>query len=243
MNGEHTALRGRRVKAVVFDLDDTLVTSTVDYVKFRRLIIERIALEGVDPGSYNDSENIVTLLRRYREWMEGTGTTEDEIVVRMAAMDRIMDAVEMERVDETRPIDGAREVLTLLKRKGIRIGILTRGCQEYAEKALSAAGLKDLVDAVETRNSKLRPKPDPESYFRIASILGVGKDETLFVGDHIIDADCARNAGVPFVGVLSGSVSREVLLESGSVEVFETVGEMAPWLEEMLQQSNKERLA
>jgi len=243
MNGEHTALRGRRVKAVVFDLDDTLVTSTVDYVKFRRLIIERIALEGVDPGSYNDSENIVTLLRRYREWMEGTGTTEDEIVVRMAAMDRIMDAVEMERVDETRPIDGAREVLTLLKRKGIRIGILTRGCQEYAEKALSAAGLKDLVDAVETRNSTLRPKPDPESYFRIASILGVGKDETLFVGDHIIDADCAMNAGVPFVGVLSGSVSREVLLESGSVEVFETVGEMVPWLEEMLQQSNKERLA
>ena len=235
MNGEHTALRGRRVKAVVFDLDDTLVTSTVDYAKFRRLIIERIALEGVDPGSYNDSENIVTLLRRYRRWMEGTGTPEDEIAVRMAAMDRIMDEVEMERVDETRAIDGAREVLMLLKRKGVRIGILTRGCHEYAEKALSAAGLKDLVDAVETRNSKLRPKPDPESYLRIASILGVGKDDTLFVGDHIIDADCARNAGVPFVGVLSGSVSREVLLGSGSVEVFDTVGEMAPWLDEILQ--------
>jgi phosphoglycolate phosphatase len=224
----------RRTRAVVFDLDDTLVTSTVDYSKFKRLIIERIAQEGGDPRCYSDSENIVALLVRYGRWLAENGRSEDEIASRMAAMDRIMDQVEMERVHETTAIEGAREVLALLRERGVRVGILTRGCHEYAERALAAAGLADLVDALETRNSKLRPKPDPESYLRIVSLMGVTPDESLFVGDHTIDADCARNAGVPFVGVLSGSVPREVLLDHGSVEVFDSVGDLAPWLEESL---------
>ncbi len=223
---------GRRIRAVVFDLDDTLVTSTVDYSKFKRLIIARIAEEGGDPGAYSDSENIVTLLGRYRRWLAAEGLTDEDLPRRLAAMDRIMDTVEMERVRDTSAIDGAREVLEELRTLGVRVGILTRGCREYAETVLAITGLADLVDALEARNSELRPKPHPESYLRIVSELGVRPEESLFVGDHTIDADCARNAGVPFIGVLSGNVPSEVLIEHGSVEVFETVGDMLGWLRE-----------
>jgi len=56
------------------------------------------------------------------------------------------------------------------------------------------------------------------------------KEETIFVGDHPLDAQCAAYAGVPFVAVGTGDVPDEVLKKAGSIEVFKDVRELADWL-------------
>jgi HAD superfamily hydrolase (TIGR01549 family) len=218
------------IKAVIFDLDDTLVESTVNYGKFKRLVIDRITDRGEDGSEYRMDETIVVILSRYEKAMKGKGLSKGEIASRLAELDRIMDEVELESVDETVAIRGAAEVLDHLRRNGVKVGILTRGCHEYATAALRATSMLDMVDALECRNSDTKAKPDPESYLKLVSQLGVGKDETLFVGDHPIDAQCASNATVPFVGVLSGDVPEEVLRRSGSMAVFRDVGEMLDWI-------------
>jgi HAD superfamily hydrolase (TIGR01549 family) len=226
--------RIRTVKAVIFDLDDTLVESTVNFPKFKHLVIERIASYGEDEKDYGLGETIVAIINRFEERMAKKGVPEKEIGRRLAELDKIMDSVEMERVSETVAYDGAAKLLGLLRKNGIRVGILTRGCREYAASALAKTKLAALVDEVECRNSETKAKPNPEAYLKLVAALGVRKDETIFVGDHPIDGQCAANAGVPFVSVLTGDVSEEALRRAGSVEVFDDVSRLADWLAERL---------
>jgi HAD superfamily hydrolase (TIGR01549 family) len=178
---------------------------------------------------YSLNETIVAILNRYEGRLRAQSADEGLIRKRLSELDGIMDDVEMEHVDESAAIHGASELLRYLRAKGVRIGVLTRGCQAYATTALRKTGLLELVDAVECRNSETKPKPDPEAYVRLVKALRVRKDQTLFVGDHPIDAQCARNAGVPFLAVLTGDVPEEKLREAGSAEVFPTASEMAEW--------------
>lgn len=216
----------RRLRAVIFDLDDTLVWSTVDFPKFKHLVIDRIEEFGDDRSLYDPRETIVRIVDRFEDRMRGRGVPEAEVRAMLAELDRIMDAVELEKVDETKALPGAAETLAFLRERGVRVGILTRGCAAYAAKAMARTGLGGLVDAMECRNSDTRPKPYPDSYLRLTDALGVDKDETLFVGDHPIDAQCASNAGVPFIGVTTGDVSAEEFMRAGSFMVVKDVGEL-----------------
>lgn len=224
----------RDVKAVVFDLDDTLVLSTVDYGKFKRLVIDKVVSHGEPRTMYDPKETVVGIVSRYESRMREAGLPDEERRRRLAELDRIMDKVELERVAETKAIRGAVELLELLRERGIKIGILTRGCQDYASAALSEVGLMRLVDAIECRNSNTKAKPSPESYLRLIEHLGVRKEDTFFVGDHPIDAKCAANAGVPFVAVETGNVSSDDLRAAGCVAVFPDVGSMVEWFKTIL---------
>ena len=63
------------------------------------------------------------------------------------------------------------------------------------------------------------PKPHPRSMDSILDVFwdyGIcKKEEILFVGDTAVDALCARNAAIPFVGVLSGGTTSERFAETG----------------------------
>ncbi len=224
----------KRIRAVIFDLDDTLVESTVDFARFKRLVIERIGQFGDDSSLYRPNETIVSIVARFEDRMRNRGVDEIKMRAMLAELDKIMDGVELERVSETNAIKGAIELLGYLRTKGVRIGILTRGCEEYAMTAMRITGMEALVDQVECRNSKTKAKPNPDSYLNLVRNLGVPKEETVFVGDHPIDAQCAANAGVPFLAVLTGDVPEEALRDAGSVEVFSDVRDMMGWFENLL---------
>lgn len=218
------------VKAVVFDLDDTLIESTVDYGKFKALTIEWLVQNGERREDYSPQETIVAIVKRYEDRLRARGVPEEDVRRRLAELDRIMDEVEMERVEESVAYPGARELLKLLRANGKKIGILTRGCELYTRTALARAGLADLVDAVESRNSETRPKPDGQAYEKLAGRLGLKSAETLLVGDHPIDGQCARNAGVPFVAVRTGDVPDEALRGAGAIAMFDSVREIGDFL-------------
>ncbi|MCX6658260.1 MAG: hypothetical protein NTY62_06205, partial [Euryarchaeota archaeon] len=103
----------RSIRAIIFDLDDTLVESTVNYAKFKTLVIERIASHGEPKGLYDPHETIVVIIARYEERMRGAGIPEVTIRNRLAELDIIMDEVELERVSETKPMRGAVGLLKL----------------------------------------------------------------------------------------------------------------------------------
>jgi len=231
------AKKMRSIRAIIFDLDDTLVESTVNYAKFKTLVIERITSHGGPKELYDPHETIVTIIARYEDRMRGAGIPEVTIRNRLAELNAIMDEVELEGVSETKPLRGAIDLLKLLRKNGIKVGILTRGCEEYTRSALARTGMLGLVDGIECRNADTKPKPDPEAYLKLVHRLEVKKEETLFVGDHLIDAQCAANAGVPFVAVETGDIPEDDLRKAGCIELFHDVGDMAAWLEQILSSS------
>jgi HAD superfamily hydrolase (TIGR01549 family) len=239
-NRAAVALRDVGLKGVVFDLDDTLIQSTVDYARFKKLIIQSISSMGDDPSLYSSEEGIVGLIDRFADRMRSRGWAAERVEEALEEFERIMDAVELERVQETRELEGAREVLEYLASRDVRIGILTRGCREYAEEALRLTGLREYVHALECRNAGMPAKPNPEPYWHLVEQMGLRPDDTVFVGDHLLDAMCAGRAGVPFVGVMTGDLEEQILREAGSVEVFRSVADLLPWFRLVLDKHTRE---
>lgn len=222
-----TKLAGLPFKAVMFDLDGTLIVSTIDFMKFRTRLIEYIREKGADMRGYNVRQTTVSMISKFESELRRRGADEETVRSCLDEIDAFLNEIELENIAETRAAPGAESLLELLKRRGIRIGILTRGSPEYAKKALVIAGLARYIDAIvaRDRNSGISPKPDPESAMALAEKLGVTVDESVMVGDFSIDYICARDSGIRFYGIASDDESRRSLIECGCEEILSDLEE------------------
>jgi len=214
-------------RAIMFDLDGTLVISTIGFMKFRTRLLSYIRDKVTDLSSYSTRETTVTMIARFEEEMKAKGVDERTIGSYLDDIDAFLNQIELENIEKTLSVPGAKELLRSLKEKNVKIGILTRGSPEYAERALKIAGLDRFVDAMIARNRKsgIKPKPSPESAFALAERLGVPIEDAIMVGDYSIDFVCARDAGIRFYGIASDRESRRSLSEAGCKEILSSLDE------------------
>jgi phosphoglycolate phosphatase len=206
------------VKAVIFDLDHTLVVSGIDFAEMKSSIVsylkERIPcsdqLDATKP-TYEIAESASQIL-----WSHGLSEAIPKV---LNEINRIMTETEMKYVSKARLIEGAPETLKRLKSAGVKIGILTRSCRKYTDEILLKTGLSEFVDYVEARDDCANPKPDPTQMHLLMQKMKVKPDETIMVGDHPVDSLCARNSGVRFVGVLTGSWDAERTAQLGQTVI------------------------
>ncbi len=136
-----------------------------------------------------------------------------------------------EGVHEAVPFPGSVEALGIIKSKGLKVGLLTRGSREYALSALGP--IADEFDFVMGRDYSHydNAKPSPVAMREFAAELGVEPSEILYVGDNVTDWYSARDAGARFAGVLTGSGSRELWnSEDPSIPVLERAGDVVSLL-------------
>ena len=157
------------IRAVIFDLDGTLVKTALDFAGLRR----RLGF----PEGVGILEHVETL-------------AEDE---RAAARGAVR-AHEMECAATATWMPGAVELLEGLRLANLPWGIVTRNTRDAA-----ALVLDQLVDYAYTLLARedCAPKPDPEGALQLAETWGVRPAEVLFVGDFIYDLQAARAAGMP----------------------------------------------
>lgn len=187
------------LKAVIFDLDGTLVDSRIDFRRMKRKSITLLETSGVEKGLVTDDMLNYDIEKRAKEHLRKKGVPEEEIQRTFQKVAVIMNEIELEAVENARLLDGVEETLEKLKQKRLRIGIITRSCREYVEKILNKFELGRLFDAIAARDDVVKPKPDPEHPEYLMKMLGVKPTETLLVGDQPTDALCAKNVGIPFV--------------------------------------------
>lgn len=214
-------------RAVMFDLDGTLVISTIGFMKFRTRLLSYIMDKVTDLSGYSTRETTVTMIARFEEEMKAKGVNERTISSYLDDIDAFLNEIELENIEKTVSVPGAKELLRSLNEKNVKIGILTRGSPEYAERALKIAGLDRFVDAMIARDRKsgIRPKPSPESAFALAERLGVQIEDAIMVGDYSIDLVCAKDAGIRFYGIASDGESRRSLSDAGCKEILSSLDE------------------
>ncbi len=197
-------------KAVGFDLDGTFLKTHVDYAKLNdvdKAIMEKhgipFSLIGFDTQ---------TKRPRYPlgNWLEANGRG-DEYPLINKEIDDACTEVETEYVHEAQPFPGSEECIDIIRSKGLKVGILTRGSHEYALRALGNCGMADRFDTIVGRDYSHydNAKPSPIAMRDFARELDVRPEEILYLGDNLTDYYSARDAGATFVGVLSGSCTRE----------------------------------
>lgn len=211
-----------KIRAVVFDLDNTLVDSGVDFREMRRRLTQYVRSQRPEMEGIDESRTTYQLIDAFR----ATVSDQQELSEHMARIHGIMDEVEMESVENTRPLGDVRGVLSELREMGIKIGLLTRSCERYAEAAISSIGCLEAFDAMSCRNTNEPAKPDPRSLINLAKKLGVRPSSIIVVGDHVMDGECARSAGALFAGVRTGPFPASALEKVDPIAVMDDLREL-----------------
>ena len=97
--------------------------------------------------------------------------------------------------------------LRKLKAQGAKIGIVSSKTASRIEERLKLSHCEDLIDHVIGCHEVAAHKPDPEGLLKALAYFGVPKEDTLYTGDHLVDAHATQAAGVDFAAVLTGNTS------------------------------------
>ena len=104
------------------------------------------------------------------------------------------------------------KVLTALKDKGYRLGVVTNKGLPLTIYSLELCGINHLFDVIVSADDVAIPKPDPAGIFKALNKLGISnKEECLYLGDNDIDYETASNAGVDTLLVTWGPRKINVL--------------------------------
>jgi len=187
------------LKAIIFDLDGTLINSAIPFKKMKSRIIKYLEDIGVTPGLLNEEMLNFEITHLAVNDLRSKGFSQQYIKKALDEVSNIMNEVEIESSDDASLIPNVPETLKALKNRGLKLGLMTRSCREYAEKILEKFDLRKFFDVIIARDDVENPKPDPSHAIKLLGFLNVNAEETLFIGDHWSDAECAKRSGLKFV--------------------------------------------
>lgn len=220
------------VKGIIFDLDGTLIRSSIDFPEMKRRMIAILEDHGIPRGLLSPTDTTVITMEKAERIWEEMETPETERRRVRADIDEVMNWTELEAIPTVEEVEGAGEAVSRLRERGYRLAVLTRGHRAYAVEALRKTGMLGFFDLILGRNETPRPKPYAEALQHTAGLMGLSLDEIVFVGDHPIDATCAKNASVCFIGVLSGLTKQEAWRDHGQKTILASVGDIPDYLAE-----------
>ncbi|MEM3606880.1 MAG: HAD family hydrolase [Candidatus Bathyarchaeia archaeon] len=212
----------KNIKGIIFDLDGTLIKSNINFLEMKKKIIDYLKSLKLDFKIKDVSSTSISELIEY-----AVNKVEDEKLRRniLKETNKLMNEEELKNLTSVSQIEGVKEALKTLKNKGFKIGVLTRGCREYALKSLEKTCLKDLIDCLIARDDIDKPKPNPVSALKLIEEMKLTPKEVLMVGDHALDFLCAEKAGIKFIGVLTGFSSEKDFKKIGC-KVIKSVNEL-----------------
>lgn len=198
------------IKAVLFDLDGTLL-NTLEDIRFGVNTI--LAEYGYPTVTLEQTKAYVgdgakMLLRRALPEGVSEDVLEDCVRKFRAGMERT--------TGNTHPYEGAVEVLLRLKEKGLKLGVVTNKPQGAAEVALRDCLPEIAFDSICGDTGNFPVKPDPTIAYYCGLDMKIFPNECVFVGDSDTDVQTAHNAEMPCVACTWGFRSQEQLKKAGA---------------------------
>ncbi len=196
------APRDSVIKAVIFDLDGTLVLQKLRIREAKKLLLKRLLEEGVDVGwasIYTPTEVIIgSISSRPREFL-------------MRIVDEVFIPYEMEAAEKAELRESVRDILNELRRLGYLLAVASNNGRAGVMKTLRRTGITPYFNAVITRSDVNAMKPNGKLISKTLEVLKVRGEEAVYVGDTIYDVMAAKAAGTKAIAVLGGSHGEELL--------------------------------
>jgi phosphoglycolate phosphatase len=218
---------------VVFDLDGTLVLSHHDFGRMRAEVIRIAEKYGVVPGHLSVQDPIHRIVESARQELTGSSLPEGNLYRFEAEYPKAVDAIEVEALPRTVARSGSAELLKTLTDRGYRLAILTRSSEFFARAALKQTGLDPFFPYLRSRSATGPDKPSPEALSLLLKEMEIPGERALYVGDHLIDAECATRARVRFYGLLpdpseqgADAMTTERFLAAGAAAVATDLAEL-----------------
>jgi HAD superfamily hydrolase (TIGR01549 family) len=216
------------MKALIFDLDGTLVDTVYAHVfAWQRALAE----VGMPIDGWRIHRRIGMsggLFTRAVAREAGRELSDQEA----DAVQRRHGALFRELLPDRRPLPGARELLAFLRDAGVPHGIATSGRRPEIDASLDVLGVPEDTVVVD-RGEVLRAKPEPDLFLACQERLGVAIADCYVVGDAVWDLLAARRAGMLSVGLLSGGYGEDELISAGAFRVYRGPDELLTSIDEL----------
>ncbi|MBR4727304.1 MAG: HAD-IA family hydrolase [Clostridia bacterium] len=209
-----------KYKAVIFDLDGTLVDTLDD---LRASVNLALAQQGFPPRTREEIRAFVgNGVRKLMERSVPPGTPPDVTDACLAAFRAHYHTHACVR---TRPYDGIPAVLEALHAAGMKTAVVTNKT-EAASLEVVRHFFGDRIGLTIGQREDLPRKPAPDGVLLALETLGVPASQAVFVGDSEVDCATARNAGLPCIGAAWGFRGRAVLQAEGVQVIAEHPSEL-----------------
>ena len=200
----------KEYKTYIFDLDGTLLNTLNDLAASTNYALRSV---GLPEHSIDDVRRFVG--NGVRKLMERAieGGDKNRLFEKAYATFR---AHYLEHgLDTTKPYPGIMEMFAKLKAEGKNTAVVSNKFYD-ATQELVRHFFSDYVSVAIGERENIRKKPAPDTVIEALKMLGVGKEDAVYIGDSDVDVNTAKNAGIPCISVLWGFRDKDFLEECGA---------------------------
>ena len=214
-----------RIKAILFDFDGTLAVLNIDFSAMRERIFDLMKHCGIKEEAIQEKYLLEIVDEVYQILWKKTPAGAETFY---QESHDILHEVEMKAAEKGRLIPGAEGTLKRLREKGIKVGIITRNCEDAVRKVFPK--INDFCDVFASRNSVKKVKPHPDHLTQVIKSLKISGEEAIMVGDHMIDIQAGKRVGMRTIGVLTGRTKKEEFEKAGADYILREVSEVCELL-------------
>ena len=181
-------------KAILFDLDGTLLDTIADLAEAANLMLAELGRPALDQARVHDfvGRGINDLVHRCLAESSEPSAAETE-----AARDVFRRHYARVNGRTTRPYPGVPELLDTLAARNLKMAVVTNKTTVFARPLLEQFDLARYFCAIICGDTLPVKKPDPTMICYACDLMGVKPEESLMIGDSINDSLAARAAGTP----------------------------------------------
>ncbi|MCX7946332.1 MAG: phosphoglycolate phosphatase [Hydrogenophilus sp.] len=217
------------VKAVVIDLDGTILDTAPDLIDAAAAMTQELGLPIPDPERLKSyiGNGIVSLVKRVL-----TGKIDAEPPADLFARALpIFERYYRQWISrKSRPYPGAIEGLRAFQAKGLRLACVTNKAMRFTEPLLKETGLYDLFDLIIAGDTLPEKKPSPLPLQHTCAVFKIAPRELLMIGDSANDTQAARAAGCPVFCVPYGYNRGQPVEALEPDAVVASLAEAAEWV-------------
>ncbi|MDF2987554.1 MAG: haloacid dehalogenase superfamily enzyme subfamily [Eubacterium sp.] len=215
------------IKAVIFDLDGTLVDSLEDLADSANEALVKHGFSSHPTHAYK--KFVGNGVRQLMKNATPAGTPET-IIDSVLADYRII--YNNNYTNKTRPYDNIPEMLEKLKASGIKMAVCSNKPHRPTTEIVEYVIGKEYFEVIFGEREGIPRKPDPAALLEAAGLMGVEPAEVIYLGDSGGDMISSRNAGMYAAGALWGFRDRAELEECGSQVLFSQPLQLVEFIEE-----------
>jgi HAD superfamily hydrolase (TIGR01549 family) len=223
------------IEAVIFDLDGTLAHFNLDYKTMRGEVRGYLMRKGVPASVLNVNESLFDMLGKAEIFFKNGDKSKPASVfeaVREQALD-IAEKYEMEAASTTSLQTGVIETLKELKAMNLKMGLCTINNEKAARYILRRFKIEEFFKTIVSREKVKYVKPNTEQFELALEALSAQAQETVIVGDSVVDMQSARELKAVAVGIPTGTATLDQLKHNSANYIITSLSDLPQLIKEI----------